>query len=288
MNIITPRVEILYDPGKSDRKYPEDGHLDNHPFLGVIDGYNIPHIPNSPVLFNGITGGQLVRNMIMTGFFSARPHQSLEFLASEINGEIGKVMNIGHQISLKDAGLLPGASVVLGKICEDYIKLIQAGDCYVVWLYESGEIGITENKYYPYDCQAIRHFDWLTEKHEADERTKWEKHGPFLAKIREDHANKNYSIFNGQPEVENCWQKIKIPLKGLKLLILLTDGMISSEQMADEKNLAKDIIELFQAKGGMADTGLKRVLASTRAIERMEQYSHEEHAEATGMALTFS
>ena len=278
-------IESIYSVGRP-REHIEDGHFIKLPFFGVIDGYSAPYNPfdekNPLILFDGMSGGEMARNTIQTMFSSADRDLNLEITALQANELIGKEQK-EYGFALNNASYLAGAAAVLGKICQDQIILIQAGDCYAIWLYESGEIGITENKFYKFSLQGQEKFSGLLRKHQGNELRIWQDYCCFLADLRQKHANIDYPIFNGQPNVQECWQKIELPLKSLKLLILLSDGFINIEQMADEKRLAKDIVELFQS-----GQSLNRVLVAARAIEDMvNKDAHEKHAEATGLAIKF-
>ena len=278
-------VESLYSPGRP-RNHMEDGHFIKLPFFGVIDGYSAPYNScdeeKTLVLFDGLSGGEMVRDTISTAFFSACSDLPLECVATDANKEIARTQAL-KGVSLSDAGCLAGASAVLGKICQDKITLIQVGDCYAIWLYESGEIGITENKVFQFDLKARKNFSRLLKIHNSDRLKTWRDHCSFLADLRKNHANIDYPILNGQMLFEEHWQKTEIPLKGLKLLILLTDGFINIERMADKRRLAKDILKLFQS-----EQSLNGILGAARAAEIMAgQDTHEKHTEATGMAISF-
>jgi len=252
-----PIVEMLYDPGRKDREFIEDRSFCNlsSGIFAAIDGFSAPYSDqNPPLLFNGLSGGEMVSNIVVSTLAWATSNSILENLVIKTNEAI-KIEQTNYGIRLNDAGSLAGASAIIGKIGNDQIEIIQAGDCYAVWSFNGGPIAFTKNKIYETDLQA-----------------------------REQKA-----VLNGQLEATFCWQELKIPLQELELLIVFTDGFIAAEQMADEKIMARDVIDLYKARGGAgAETGLKRILASTRAIQRMNiQTSHEPYPEATAMAISF-
>jgi len=268
------KIESLYNSGTA--KHFEDGHFVNLPFIGVVDGYSAPynHEENPPILFNGVTGGQMVRNIILATFCSATPDLSLETLALKANKEIKE-----RQKSARD---LAGASFLLAKVTENTIEMLQGGDCYALWVKKSGEINITKNQWHKYDAALVKNFAQLMKEFNSDRKKAWKAHFPFLAKIKSENTNKVCANLNGQPEVEQCWQKIEIPLSDLSLLIYFTDGLVPFSAMEDENRLAETVLTFFRVGG------LRNLLAWTRLVEKKEAtYSHEDHAEATGSAIKF-
>jgi len=287
-----PIVEMLYDPGREDREFIEDRSFCNlsSGIFAAIDGFSAPYsYQNPPLLFNGLSGGEMVSDIVVSTLAWATPNSILKKLVIKTNEAI-KTEQANYGIRLDDAGSLAGASAVIGKIGNNQIEIIQAGDCYAVWAFNDGQIAFTKNKIYETDLQARENFAYLMKKHQNNRLKAWIEHCPFLADLKRKTVNKEQrAILNGQLEAASCWQELNTPLQGLELLIVFTDGFIAAEQMADEKIMAKDVIDLYKARGGAgAETGLKRILAATRAIQRMNiQTSHEPYPEATAMAISF-
>lgn len=273
------KIESVYSLGTA--KYSEDGHFANLPFLGVVDGCSAPYNhKNPPAFFNGITGGQMVRNTISAEFNLATPNLSLESVALQANKQIARNQAF-KDVPLADAGQLACASFILGKINEKTVEILHGGDCFAVWVTKTGKINIAENDYYPIDSILIDNFTRLMKQFDGDRKKAWEKHFPFLAEMKRKNANKTYAELNGQPEVEKCWTKIEIPVSDLALLICFTDGLVPFKEMEDENKLAKNIVYFFK-KGGF-----NQILYRTRLIESQNKQSHEDHAEATGLAIKF-
>lgn len=274
------KIETLYSPGTAE--HLEDGNFVNLPFFGVVDGCSALYWPgNPPILFNGFTGGQLARNLILKTFISAWPEVNLEDVVKQANEKIAR-MQIIKKNSLDNAGKLISTSFVLGKIKETRVEIIQGGDCYALWVTKSGKIEITKNQAYEPEVVLVKNFARLIKKYKGDRAKAWKEHGPFLAKMRKENANKTYADLNGQPIVEKCWQKIEIPLSDLFYLICFSDGLIPFSAMKNEKDLAKKILMYF------IDERLSSVLNWTRKVEKREaKHSYEDHAEASGLAIKF-
>jgi len=287
------KVQALFEPGSVT--FPED-RLFLRPFspemafVGVADGVSGLYIPSEgPRLFSEgtLTGGQMVTDTICHAFTEASRNDSLEEIILRANDAVAAIQIAnGKGIPIERSDLLAGAAFAVAKIGEE-VEILQAGDCFAFWKLQDGEIGATRNQVYQHDMVALEIVAQLMEKHGGDRNKMWRELSPILSEMRLQHVNKNveggYALCNGQPELENCWQKITIPSDRLSFLILATDGLIHYPESGDEKALARKVLTLFQKES------LEAVLAETRRIEEREKgKSYADKGEATAIAIEFS
>lgn len=282
MNI--ERIETLFSQGTS--KYREDGFLVNPPFFGVVDGLSAPYNPREgPLLFNGMSGGEMVRKLILETFYSTAVDSVLEETILQANQRVSEFQT-ARDISLNRADLLAGASFVFVKIGEKTVKIIGGGDCFAVWVFSSGAIGVTKNTVYKATLENQTVVTHLMEKYNYDRKRIWTEWIPMLSAQRIRDINKRtktgYALLNGQPELVNCWQIRDIPLLGLKLLVLFSDGLVPFSEMSNEQEMAERVVSIYK-KGGLGS-----VLERTRKIEKgRERKAYVAQAEATAIAIRF-
>lgn len=271
-------IESFYAPGIPGG-IMEDGVVDSIPFVGVVDAYSAPHSKEvPPILFDGLTGGQLVRSIILDAFASAPANLPLEKVAIEANKEICRRQVIQMSVFLKEPGRWAGASFALAKIneTENVVEILQGGDCYACWWGLSG-IGITQNIFYPYEKEIRTKKAELMAKHNKNREKMEVEFCPYLVQKRDKNANQKYAVLNGQPEVEKLWQKTKIPFAGLKFLFFFSDGLVPFSWAENEPRLAKMVLANFNEGGGFRNI-----------INNFTRRAEEDHSdEATGLAVWF-
>lgn len=270
-------IDSFYDPGIPGC-VREDGVVDSIPFVGVVDAYSAPHSKKVPLIFfDELTGGQMVRSIILDAFASAPANLPLERGAMLANKEICRRQVVSMPALLKEPGRWAGASFALAKIKEDedVVEILQGGDCYALWLGSAGA-GITPNMFYPYEKELRTKIAKLMAKHNKNREEMWVEFCPYLVQKRAENANKKYAVLNGQPEVEKLWQKTEIPLAGLKFLLFFSDGLVHFSWAGDLLGLANMVSTNFNEGRGFRD-----IINLTREAE--EDHSNE----ATGLAVQF-
>lgn len=288
------KVQALFDSGTV--KIPEDRFFfrplsTEVAFAGAIDGVSGLYIPSEgPKLFFGrLSGGQMVADTVVQTFFTAAKIESLEEIILRANIMVREIQLAGG-VPLERSDLLAGAAFVVAKIEEEIIEILQAGDCFACWELCDGSIGTTQNQVYQHDMQNLKTIEKLMKKYKGDRIRMWKEFSPVLVKRRCAHVNKRvrmgYGLFNGQQELEDCWQKITLPRDRVDILILASDGLIhypkSGPTLNDMLALAQEVLEGFQ-KGS-----LETVLTETRRAEEKEkEKSHIDHAEASALAIEF-
>lgn len=274
------KIETLYSQGTAERI--EDGLIINPLFFGVVDGLSAPyHYKMEQILFDGMSGGEMVRKIILETFNLAKPNSTLEKLILQANQRI-KEFQVNRGIPLKRSDLLAGATFAFAKIGET-LEIIQGGDCFAIWVIDS-EIKVTKDQ----TQLAVHHrlISELMKKYRGNREKMWTEFYFHLCALRQQDYNQKiktgFAVLNGQPQVSECWQRIEVPLLNLKLLLLFTDGFVPANERTNEEKMAKRLVSIYQKEG------LAGILERTRRIEeRGKKKRHIDHEEATALAVKF-
>lgn len=273
------KIEAIYSRGTADEI--EDGLLINPPFFGVIDGTSEPdHFIGKGLSFGKMSSGEMVRKIILETFYSAQIDESLEEVILRANNKLRAFWH-GLKIPIKRSDLIAGAVFALAKVEPEKVEIIQGGDCFVLWLSNSGKISIAKNQAYFHEIEIQKAIARLMKKYKGDRKKMWLDFYRPLCQLRLKDINKKIktglATLNGQPALKKCWQHIEIPLRDLKLLLLFTDGFVPLKK---EVELAKKTIKFYQ-KGG-----LNYILQKKREYEKKtEKISYRVFDEATAIAI---
>jgi len=288
------KIEAIYNKGTAEEI--EDGLLINPPFFGVIDGTSEPaHFIGKGLSFNKMSAGEMVRKIILETFYSAKSNDSLEKVILRANNKL-KTFWHSLKIPLNRSDLVAGAVFVLAKIEKKKIKIIQGGDCFALWVTTSGtraqrrvkmnecsstKIGFTKNQAFWHSLEAQKVIAELIKKDKGNRKKMWLDFYKPLCQLRLRDINQKvktgFALLNGQPSLKKCWQKIEIPTKNLKLLLLFSDGFAPFKK---ERQLAKETIKFYQ-RGG-----LNYVLQKKREFEeKTEKISYRVFDEATAIVI---
>lgn len=275
-------VLALYSQGTAVDQ--EDGFIINEPFFGVVDGFSPPYSPTNPkILFNGLSGGEMVRRQIQSVFYSAHPLVPLDQLLLLANDKI-RLTQAQYGIYNDNPGLLAGASFVFAKIEQEIIQIIQGGDCLAVWLLSSGEINSTDNQAYAHVTDNLNTIKKLMKRNQGNRRKMWDEFLPILSERRNQDCNrpteKGYAVLNGDPTVEQYWQTIIVPTEEVEKMILFSDGLIQYEETADMNRLSGNLLQAYSM------SGIKDLLDRKRLQEiARSQDSYVSHEEVTAVVI---
>lgn len=282
-------IEVIYDQGTAEHR--EDGFIVNPPFFGVIDGFSAPHSPQNPlILFDGESGGEIIRRIALESFYSANGDWSLENVVMVTNKLIRK-FQADHGIPEDRADLLAAASFVFLKIEKDKIKILQGGDCLVAWHLTSGEVGTIRNQAYGHVARNLKIIAKLMKKHQGDRVKMWNEFFTTLSGFRLQDINNpksktSYAALNGQQRLPNCWQKIEMPLEKLRSLLLFSYGFVPYRETKPEDKLQNILAGTLCIEYHAG--GLKRILSRKRKSDAKKAVSsHITYDEATAIALSF-
>jgi serine/threonine protein phosphatase PrpC len=277
---------MIYDQGTAERI--EDGCIIAPPFFGVIDAFDAPyHHKTERIFFDGMSGGEMVRKIILETFHSAKANSPLKKIILLANEKVGKIQK-SRGISIDRSDLLAGCSFVFIKIKKRVIEIIQGGDCMAVWKYKTGEIGATKNQAYSHVKRNLKIIAKLMEKHKGNRKEMWVDFVPILSKLRKKDFNNpkiktGFAVLNGQSTLKDCWQRLEIPIKNLEIILLFSDGLVPYAETAKEEELAGKVIAIYRKRR------LEGLLQRKRAIsKREEKKSHIAQDEATGIAIKFA
>lgn len=279
-------VELLQDFGTA--KFPEDGFIVRPPFFGVVDAVSTPYAMDSspPKFYDGLTDGQVVRNIIVETFSGVSANLSLAEALTKANRRIAEFQQFPGTI---DYPRLAGVSFVFAKIGKNEIEIIQGGDCFALWdSTEKRDSGITKNQAYQVERARIAIFSELMRKNKGDRKKAWKDYQPIFLKAKIEETNVNYAELNGQEKVSRQWQRVLIPSDfETELLLLFSDGFVPFENTKDSWVLGKLVLSLYRI-GQPVFPGLKSILNYTRAKEAERVFeSHIVQAEATALAIRF-
>lgn len=287
MKIISS-VELLQDFGTA--KFPEDGFIVRPPFFGVVDAVSTPYAMGGspPKLYDGLTDGQVVRNIIVETFFDIDVSADLS-LAEALIIANRRIAEFQQFPGTTDSPRLAGASFAFAKIGKNEIEIIQGGDCFALWdSTEKRDSGITINQAYQVERARIAIFSELMRKNKGDRKKAWKDYQPIFLKAKIEETNVNYAELNGQEKVSRQWQRVLIPSDfETDLLLLFSDGFVPFEDTKDSWVLGKLVLSLYRI-GQPVFPGLKSILNYTRAKEAERVFeSHIVQAEATALAIRF-
>lgn len=304
------KTSSLYDQGSSS--VLEDGHFIALPFVGVLDGASEPHDKDHPRMrFCGgrLTGGELV-SRITEGFFT---EQSIKDNALDLDlGALilGANKLVGDEfkakgLSLHDTGMLPGTTFAIAKIGEEEVEIIQAGDCFALWV-KGDEIEATSNQIRGHDNEFKGLIERLQrriakEKYEIElekatlEQSKiireemWLEFRPEWQKGRARDINNPsspqcYGLLNGQAELEQVWIRKTIPRNKLSNLLLFTDGMVpyGTYKEKNDREIVREICDAYR-RGGLPES--LRVVRLTE--EKFRAVAWTDAAEVAAVAVDF-
>jgi len=273
------KIEAIYDKGTAEEL--EDGLIINPPFFGVIDGTSEPaHFIGKGISFGKLSSGEMVRKLILETFYQAKSNDSLEKVILQANNKL-KTLWHNLKIPLNRSDLIAGAVFALAKIGPKKVEIIQGGDCLALWVTASGKIGITKNQAFWHVLEAQKIIAELMKKHKGNRKKMWQEFYKPLCQLRLRDINQKiktgFAILNSQLSLKKCWQKIEIPIKKLKFLLLFSDGLIPLKK---EEKLAKEVVKLYQ-KGG-----LNYILQKKRECEKAtEEIRYRVFDEATAIAI---
>ncbi len=299
------KISYLYDQGSA--QYREDGLFIADPFCGVLDGVSAPFGPKHPIRkFNGLSGGEFVARSVEQFFSTATPESYLSaFMA--ISQANNFVRNLQEKAGVEiKADKLAGATFAIALLNQDYVEVIQAGDCFALWVMKNGLIDITKNQVRLHDTEmqstilklqrevAHKLYGIQLEKATVEQRNiirgeMWNRFFSILSEARIQDVNRLdsprcYGLLNGQPELLDATFRICFNRNEIQAILLFSDGMVPWEamkEMADEEVAEKVLADYREG-------GLPHLLRIARGIEnRVKMVNYTDSAEATAIAIEF-
>lgn len=208
-----------------------------------------------------------------------------------------------HGGDLKRASTIGGASFAAVRLYKAIVEVVQACDCFAIWVTKSGKISATKNQLLVHDremnAEILRimrqvadekfriRLEKATEKQRGIIRKEmWNRFFPILCEARDADCNnpaspRKYALLNGQPGFMRLASSFTLNRKNLKYLFLVTDGMLPwCLKTEDIVPAAKKLVTIY--KNG----GLFRVV---QEVEKMEKEkvatNYVNFAEKTAIAI---
>jgi hypothetical protein len=299
------KISAVYDQGSS--RFREDGLVLTKNVFGVLDGLSAPYSTNHPLkLFNGLSMGEMVVRLVEKFFaeFSEidMPKKLVEKIMA-VNEMIleEEEMILGTNISI---GELPGATFAFAQVEEEYITIVQGGDCMAVIELRNGDIVVTPNQVRGHDQEmnskieevqrkvAWDLFKLPLEQVPEDKRSQvrsrmWDVIRDVLVKARSEDINnpnspRGYALLNGQPQLRKMMWEMVFPRKEVRNILLFSDGIVpwSIMKSRDDNDIGREVLTEFKSKG------LAGLLISARYTEeKSAAVNYTNQAEATAIAL---
>lgn len=205
---------------------------------------------------------------------------TLKELALEANKELRAAMN-KEGVDPHKKELVWGTTVAAVRVYKTRIEYFNVSDSLVLAVFEDGHYQLV-TLHQNHDIGAL--LEW---KKLADKKTKniFKKLNPIFQRLRYE-ANKTYGLLNGDPAAENFFSGGFIPLKGVKSLLIFTDGLFIPKKDPDEPEKWDTFVELYLKKG------LKGLLSFVRDIEEKDPecwaYPRiKRYDDATAIAIDF-
>lgn len=281
------KIESLYSQGTDTRR--EDFSIDfPSKVLGAIDtGSGVFHGPQGPQIFHGMTGGQYLGTSIlgmMDAYLVATDKPDPEEILEAINSGLCELFS-HEDIDVEDPAVMPFASYALVFFNKNTIKIVQGGDCQIIWKNRDGTFGWTENQTLEYDGENLRIIADLMKKHNGDRSAMWQKFNPILKERRQEYFNSpigKFSLLNGQPEFSQHWQRVTLKVRDIETMIIFTDGFVTQKDTADMAELTRKIIHICEIEGMQAWLNKTRESAAKNA-----GLTHVTLPEATATMIKF-
>lgn len=309
------KITTLYDQGSASVR--EDGFFLGQGFYGVLDGVSAPFNRENPPrkFYEALTGGEVVSRLV-EGVMHQEKAGSLPVNYPKTDLDFRDVIRYLNQVlrsNFNDLGLpmdhaeeLPGATFAMAQIGQEKLEIVQAGDCFALWVLRDGQMGITKNQVRLYDFElnnvileierkiAREQFGIALEDATKEQTDKirsemWVQFYPINRETRAQDINnplsrRCFGLLNGQEALEKVWFYKAIPRSGVESLLLFSDGMVPWEVMKGKTDdeVAQTVYADYK-KGG-----LPYLLAVARGIEkRIAAVSYTDAAEATAIAIEF-
>ena len=239
--------------------YPEDGCCvsPKGTFAVLTDGcsecYCLPDKP--PFIYpGGLTGGQMVSNIVKRVFLSAHEGDSLETLILEANEQVWRIQKEqrGDSVSRDNAGTLAGASFSCVRFSRGSARVVWGADVFTVWKTKSGEVGIVGGDNLTSELERERRYRDLIEGAGSRDQARKRYFLEVYPELKRKQDNVLYACLNGQLAISQRWNVCSLP-DNTELIILLSDGAwIPMEEWGNNDSVAREFVNHYE-EGGLAD-----------------------------------
>lgn len=230
------RIETLFVTGTGNIN--EDFLITEGNLFGVFDGAT----SLTPATYeNGLTGGFLASNAAARAF--KQNDRPLFELAERANLRIRQAM-IERNVDLDDRGSLWSTSAAVVRIRNGTLEWAQIGDCRIICIYTTGE--------YEFLCEGSNQdVETLCLWKDICRTTDAPIHEAMqnqLLKVRSG-MNRDYGVFNGEPEALNFLHSGERQLAGICQLLLFTDGLLLPNPTPEQQPDFDEHVDIFRQNG---------------------------------------
>ena len=266
------RIEQIFEQGSSSLNEDNLACADN--LFGVFDGAS----SLVPDLYQGKTGAWWASHLVSSEF--AKNDASLFELGSRANKKLQLKMTAA---GVENADRLQcwSTSAAVCRVQEDSVEWLQSGDCQILALGADGECKLL-TPFLNHDRPTLQCLKQLIEQNvpEPGKRLR-----PQIEKVRRQ-MNQSYGVFNGETAALDFLQLGSHSLKGVRHLLIFTDGLFPpGEDPAEQPDFCW-LAELY------LQGGLKNVQQEIRRLEcedpdcrRFPRF--KQHDDIAAMAISF-
>lgn len=230
------KVDFLYNPGPKK----EDTYLIQDNIFGVFDGANGR---NKFIDQKGRSGGQIASEIVRDEF--SCNDQSLKKLAIAANRKMKESM-LAEGIDIQQRTNLWHCALAVVRIRKNFFEWVQIGDCLILVIDQKNNFKLLVQDY-DHDAEVLSLWKKLAQKKVKNIAEIIGK-GPLL-KVWEK-ANETYGILDGEENFLSFLNQGKESLKGLKHILLFTDGLLIPKENPKAQDDFDTLVKLY-LKGGL-------------------------------------
>jgi serine/threonine protein phosphatase PrpC len=230
-------VDYLYEQGTGQLN--EDFYFTNGSLFGVFDGATSL---TKDLYENDFTGGFLASNIAGDTF--SKNNSSLIDLAEKANLKISDAM-LKRGVNINSKENLWSTSLAVVRIHEERFQWVQTGDCLVLAIYDDDSFEVL-TKGFDHDLETLMMWKEISE---SPDDTILEKMSKKIAEVR-SQMNVTYGVLNGEKEALNFLRIGEKSLKGIKNIIIFTDGLFIPKENPEDKEDFNLFTSLY-LKGGL-------------------------------------
>lgn len=268
------RIEFLLDQGVGLMN--EDQVLQTGSVFGVFDGATSL---NKYADENGKTGGFLASSL-SSEYFRTHKEGTLFERACAANALLKQEMEKRSIDTTQRENLwFTGASLV--EVHEDRIDWLQVSDCSLLFIYEDGSY-TQASPFEDHDIGVLQKWQALGN---MPQKEKFTELFDDIVQLRREQ-NETYGVINGEPEAEKFFRSGSVPRKGLKHILMFTDGLLIPKEDAGAEENFDECVQVFFREGL---PGLKNLVRTREESDPdcVQYPRYKKHDDIGALAITF-
>lgn len=271
------QVESVHEQGAGIMN--EDQVLITPTVLAVLDGATSL---NKYADKNGKTGGFLASSLV-SEYIRTHPEGTLLERACAANALLNQEMKKRSIDTTQKENLwCTGAALVeLPTDRPDRIDWLKITDCTILFIFEDGTY--TEaSTFEDHDTEVLKKWQALGDKTQKEKSA--ELFGDMVQLRRQQ--NETYGVMNGEPAAEKFFRYGSIPRKGVKHILMFTDGFLIPKEDAGAEENFDECVKVF-LEGGLP--ALKKLVREKENTDpECSKYArYKIHDDMAALAATF-